>query len=96
MITPLCDPVIVYTKDMTLDDMVSEACKKSTLVDALTLVAIWESERAIEQAKNYFLTGISTADNGGGWDTCFKVCFEAVMKAYPTENSNHEDNSIRS
>lgn len=67
-----------------LDEAVRKACEQPSLVDALTWIAVWESERAIQQARRFFETGTSTAAHGGGWDTCFKVCFERVMKEYPT------------
>jgi hypothetical protein len=60
---------------------VQTACKEKTLVDALSWIAVWECERTISQAKKYFETGISTAAQGG-WDTCFKFCFEEVIKQY--------------
>jgi hypothetical protein len=66
---------------MKLTEAVERACQEPTLVDALTWIAVWECERAIEQAHAYKLTGISTAAHGG-WDTCFKSCFSAVMEEW--------------
>jgi len=67
---------------MNIDEAVIEACKQPTLVDALSYIAVWECERAIKQARGFFQTGESTASDGKSWDTCFKVCFEKVMRAY--------------
>lgn len=63
---------------MKLNEAVRRACQEPTLLDALSFIAVWECQRAIEQAHAYKLTGISTAASGG-WDTCFRVCFSAVM-----------------
>ncbi len=68
---------------MNISEATKIACKEPTLTDALSYICVWESERAIKQAKKYFETGISTASHGGGWDTCFKVCIEAVLEQYP-------------
>ena len=59
---------------MNLIESVKEACTKPTLLDALTYVAIWESERAIKQAKE-----------NPQWETCFRFCFKEVMKNYKKE-----------
>jgi hypothetical protein len=64
---------------LKIDAAVARACEEPTLVDALSWIAVWESERAIRQAIEWKRTGVSTASHGGGWDTCFKHCFEAVM-----------------
>jgi hypothetical protein len=70
--------------DLNITEAVEIACREPTLVDALSWIAVWESERAIKQARKYFETGVSTASHGGGWDTCFKVCLGEVLKAYAT------------
>jgi len=67
---------------MNIDEAVKESCKQKTLSEALSWIAIWETERVVQQAKKYFETGISTASHGGGWDTCFTICFEKVLKNY--------------
>jgi hypothetical protein len=69
---------------MNIDEAVAKACLEPTLLDALTWIAVWESERAIQQAKKFFETGERTGSNGAGWDTCFKVCFEKVMQTWKT------------
>lgn len=68
---------------MTFTEAVAKACTEPTLADALTWIAVWETEQVVRQAKKYFETGISTASHGGGWDTCFKVCFKEVLLKYP-------------
>jgi len=55
------------------------ACQEPTLEDALSWIAVWETERAVAQALEWKRTGVSTAGHGGGWDTCFKVLFERVL-----------------
>lgn len=69
---------------MSLSQAVDRACEEKSLVDALTYIAVWESERAIAQARELDRTGIRTGGNGGGWDTCFRSCFTAVMEAWET------------
>lgn len=66
---------------MKITEAVKRACEEPTLLDALTWIAVWESERAIEQAHAYKMTGVSTGAQGG-WDTCFKVCFSLVMEEW--------------
>ena len=78
-IESLTDAPLVYRNDATLQEIVHLACGMETLLDALTVVCIWESERAIKQALKWKETGKSTAASGGGWDTCFRVCLKTVM-----------------
>jgi hypothetical protein len=56
---------------MNVAEASKEACKQPTLVEALTWIAIWESERIVRQARE-----------NETWETCFRVCFERVMKDY--------------
>ncbi len=63
---------------MKLTEAVTKACLLPTLLKALTYICVWESERAIKQAKK----NERDAD-GRGWDTCFKVCLQQVMQQYP-------------
>jgi len=63
---------------MKIKEAVNIACKESTLLDALTWICIWESERIVKQAKK------NQRDmNGKGWDTCFRYCLNEVMDKYP-------------
>ena len=71
--------IIIHTSTMKIDEAVEEACKQPSLIDALDWIAIWESERVTKQAHNFLNTGVSTAGDGKGWNTCFKHCFEEVM-----------------
>ena len=67
----LTDDPIVYSSTMNIDDAVRIACQQPTLTSALTWIAVWESERAIKQAKE-----------NPGWETCFEFCFKKVMEEY--------------
>ncbi len=62
---------------MNITEALEIACKEPTLIDALSWICVWESERAIKQAKE----GLVDAD-GKGWDTCFKFCIERVYEKY--------------
>ena len=62
---------------MNIDEAVKEACKRSTLLDALTFICIWESERIVKQAKKKLYDA-----DGKGWDTCFRFCLAGVVKKY--------------
>ena len=66
---------------MTLKEAVSKACEEPTLLDALTWIAVWESERVVQQARKIYERGVRTPDDSG-WDTCFRVCFDSVMRAW--------------
>jgi hypothetical protein len=66
---------------MTLKEAVARACEEPTLLDALTWIAVWESERVVQQARKFYETGRRNPD-GSGWDTCFRSCFDPVMKAW--------------
>lgn len=70
---------------MNVDEAVKRACEEPTLEAALGWIAIWECERAIAQALEYKRTGVSTAGNGGGWDTLFEHFFGLVLAAYREE-----------
>jgi len=63
---------------VNLESAVARACEEPTLLDALTWIAIWEAERAIQQALEQQRTGISTAA-AGSWDTCFRTAFQRVL-----------------
>jgi len=63
---------------MTIDQAVARACEEPSLLDALSWICIWESERAIKQARERYGSGT----DGAGWDTCFRVCLKRVMESY--------------
>ena len=68
---------------MNIDQAVARACEEPTLLDALSWICVWESERAIDQARNRYGSGTDDA----GWDTCFRVCLKRVMESYNVEFS---------
>ena len=67
---------------MNISEAVKIACKEPTLVDALGWIAVWEGERAIQQAKRFFETGERTGAEGTAWDFCFTYCFKRVIEAW--------------
>jgi hypothetical protein len=60
---------------MNLEEAVITACQESTLVKALSWIAVWESERVIAQA----IKAKKSLSMAAQWDTCFEVCFKAVI-----------------
>jgi len=73
-------------KDSSFEEALVRACKEDTLIKALSWIALWESERVVKQAKTFFETGTRTGSHGGGWDTCFEYCFNAVNERYVERN----------
>lgn len=68
---------------MRIDEAVKRACEESTLLDALSWIAVWESDRVVRQAKHFFETGERTgAHPGTAWDTCFEICFKQVFEEW--------------
>ena len=67
---------------MNIKEAVEKACEEPTLIDALSWICVWESERAIAQAK----LNLVDAD-GKGWDTCFKFYIERVFEVYKKPKS---------
>lgn len=65
---------------MNITQAIVRACEEPTLLDALSWICIWESERAIKQARE-----------NSGWDTRFKYYLEIVMQHYA--NPQHISNS---
>ena len=72
-----------------IKEAVIRACQEPTLLDALTWICIWESERVIYQARYNFGSG----SNEAGWDTCFRVCLKQVMESYE-KLSNQESKAM--
>jgi hypothetical protein len=64
---------------VNIEEALTRACAEPTLVKALSWIAIWETERVVQQAAQYEKTGGSTAACGGKWDTCFDLCFTNVI-----------------
>ncbi|RKY70354.1 MAG: hypothetical protein DRQ14_09060 [Candidatus Latescibacterota bacterium] len=68
---------------MNIDEVVVRACREPTLLDALTRICVWESERVVAQAMN----GSRNGQDGAGWDTCFRLCLSKVMDEYASEEA---------
>ena len=58
---------------------VARACKEPSLLDALSWICGWESERIVKQVRENYGSGA----NGAGWDACFKFCLKQVIDKYP-------------
>ena len=56
---------------MNIDEAVKRACEEPTLLEALTSICIWESERIVKQART-----------NEQWETCFRICLKEVMEKY--------------
>jgi len=56
---------------MDIDQAVKRACEESTLLNALTWICVWESERIVKQARE-----------NEQWETCFNVCLKLVTDKY--------------
>jgi hypothetical protein len=59
-------------------DVLQRAFKEPTLADSLSLVAMWENERAVKQA----LQGKRDPNDGSLWNTCFKYAFTKVLDGW--------------
>lgn len=49
----------------------NRALEEPTLVDALTYICIWESERVVHQVREH-----------EQWETCFRICIKEVMEEW--------------
>ena len=73
---------------MPITEAVERACQQPTLLDALSWICVWESERAIRQALSNCelidgnLVNQRASPDGRGWDTCFRVCINEVMEKW--------------
>ncbi|MCK5397780.1 MAG: hypothetical protein KAJ33_05990 [Thermoplasmata archaeon] len=56
---------------MNITQATKRACEEPTLLDALSWICIWESERVVRQARE-----------NEQWETCFHVCLKSVMESY--------------
>ncbi len=54
-----------------IDEAVARACRETTLLDALTWIAVWENNRAVKQA-----------GENDRWETCFRANFRRVMEKF--------------
>ncbi len=59
-------------QSLGITEAVRRACKEPTLLDALSWICVWESERVVKQARK-----------NSQWETCFKVCLRYVTENYP-------------
>lgn len=70
---------------MNVTQAVERACQEPTLAQALSWIAVWETERVVRQVREFDRTGISTASHasdGAQWDTCFLFLFKEVLALY--------------
>lgn len=67
---------------MNYKDVVARACQEPTLAEALSWIAVWETERVVAQVRAFDETGVSTASHGGSHDTCFLLYFKEVLALY--------------
>lgn len=59
---------------MNITKAVNKACQEPTLIDALTWICTWESERIVKQARE-----------NSTWETLFRYCIREVMEQYPKD-----------
>jgi len=62
---------------MNFTEAAKRACEEPTLIDALSFICIWNSERAIKQALR---------NKGKHWETFFRICIKEVMDNYPNDH----------
>lgn len=61
---------------MNLTQALDRAMREDTLADALTFLAVWETERVVVQARA-----------NEQWDTCFKFLFKRALERWPHEEA---------
>lgn len=64
---------------MNVREAVDRALREDTLLDSLVFMAVWEGERAIDQAMRFMETGERTGAGGASWDTCYKAAFQSLL-----------------
>lgn len=57
--------------ELNITAATKRACEEPTLLDALSWICVWESERVVKQARA-----------NPQWETCFKVCLQSVLDNY--------------
>ncbi len=72
---------------MTLNEVIDQACKEPTLLDALSWIATWECERVIPEAHEFLSGRKERQVDGTGWTTCFHWLIKEVMEQYPQQKS---------
>lgn len=60
---------------MNFKEATDRACEEDTLLDALTYICIWESERVVKQARA-----------NDQWETCFRISLKGVIETYWEKN----------
>lgn len=58
-------------ESMNITEATKKACEEPTLLEALTWICVWDSERVVKQARA-----------NAQWGTCFKVCLKSVLDNY--------------
>lgn len=67
---------------MNITEATEIACKESTLLDALSHICVWESERVVEQAHRNLTNNTPINGDLAMWESCFKTCIKSVMENY--------------
>lgn len=66
---------------MNITEATAKACEKPTLVDALSWICVWETDRVVKQYKKNLDEG-TVEHCGGTYETCFRYCIQSVMDRY--------------
>lgn len=64
----LFPPFETHIASLNITEAAQKACEQPTLLEALSWICVWESERVVKQARE-----------NPQWDTCFTTCLKAVM-----------------
>ena len=67
---------------MNIGEATKMACEEKTLIDALSFICVWESERIVKQAHKNLTNNTPANADGAMWETCFKVCISSVIKLW--------------
>lgn len=78
---------------MNYTEAATKACEQPTFLIALSWMALWECERAIQQALQNEKEGTKNPD-GSKWDTCFTVCFQEVSKQWNKLHATMTTNKV--
>ncbi len=84
--------VIAGWGSVSVPEAIATALKQPTLVDALSWIAIWDTERTVRQAlRNVGPDNRKETGHGGLWETTFKLLFEQVLEQWhPTVGEYQE------
>ena len=75
---------------MNIKDAVARACEFNELSEALASIALWETNRIIEQAVKHTANNTRNLDESL-YDSCFKFCFEKVLEEHPKIQQKKKD-----